>query len=151
MIAWSKLKPMEIILQRYKYDINQTTGTLTVLDQNGWPVFTCPCIERGWRNNQKNISSVPPGEYRLVLEWSPRFQMNLWELKGVPGRAECKIHASNYWHQLNGCIAPGAYLKNLNEDKYMDVAASRRALNDFHRVMGSETEATIKIYKSEYI
>jgi len=136
---------MKVIIQRYKSDENQTTGTLTVVDDNGWPVFTCPCIERGDRNNQRNNSSIPPGSYPLVLEYSPRFNMDLFEIKDVPGRSECKIHSSNFWHELEGCIAPGAYLKNLDGDKYLDVAASRRALNDFHRVMGDVTVTTILI------
>lgn len=136
---------MKVIIQRFKEDENQTTGVMTVVDSNGWPVFVCPCIERGDRQNQKNVSNVPPGLYQLVLEWSPRFKTNLFELKGVPNRSECKIHASNFWNQLNGCIAPGAYLKDLNGDKYMDVAASQRTLNDFHRVMEGVTNTSIKI------
>ena len=126
---------MRVIIQRFKKDHNQTTGTLTVLDENGWPVFTCPCIERGDRNNQRNISAIPSGTYPLHLEYSRRFRRRLYEIKDVPGRSECKIHSSNFWHELNGCIAPGSYLKKLDGDKYMDVAASRRALNDLHRVL----------------
>ena len=136
---------MKVILTRFKEDENQATGVLTVLDANGWPVFVCPCIERGDRNNQRNISNVPRGIYPLVREWSPRFRTHLFELKNVPNRSECKIHASNFWHQLNGCIAPGAYLKDLDGDKYLDVAASRRTLNDFHRIMKGITSTSIEI------
>lgn len=125
-----------VILQRYKEDLNQSTGTLTVIDQEGWPLFSAPCIERGDRNNERNVSNVLPGSYPLVLEWSPRFKQNLWELKNTLGRSECKIHASNFWHQLNGCIAPGAYLTDLNKDGYQDVARSRNTLDAFHRSMG---------------
>ena len=126
---------MKVILQRYKEDENQSTGTLTVLDHNGWPVFSAPCIERGDRNNQVRVSNVPPGTYPLILEHSPRFKTKLYELKNVPGRSECKIHASNYWDELNGCISPGAYLTDLNKDGYQDVARSRNTLDAFHRVM----------------
>lgn len=128
------MKP-KVILQRYKGDHNQTTGTLTIFDKNGWPVFSSPCIERGYRDNKKNVSNIPMGIYPLLYEYSPKFDMFLWELKEVPGRSECKIHASNYWHQLNGCIAPGRYLKDLNNDGYQDVGASRITLKDFNRVM----------------
>lgn len=134
-----------IILQRYKEDRNQTTGVLTVLDHNGWPIYAAPCIERGDRDNQRSISNVPPGTYPLVLEYSPRFQKDLWELKDVPNRSECKIHASNYWHQLNGCIAPGSYLTNLNGDAYQDVAQSRLSLDRLHRAMGLEVLSEIEI------
>lgn len=134
-----------VLLQRYKEDENQTTGVLLVLDQNGWPVFASPCIERGDRSNQKNVSNVPPGVYPLVLEYSPRFKTDLWELKDVPGRSECKIHASNYWNQLNGCIAPGAYLDKINGDQYQDVGASRQTLDRFHKVMKGEKVSEITI------
>lgn len=138
---------MRVIIQRYKEDHNQTTGALIILDANGWPVFISPCIERGNRNNQNNVSSVPVGIYPLVLEYSPKFKTDLYELKNVPGRSECKIHASNYWYQLNGCISPGAYLTNLNNDKYMDLAASKRTLNDFMRILDGIKETTIEIIK----
>lgn len=134
-----------VIIQRYKEDQNQTTGTLTVLDENGWPVYAAPCIERGDRDNQRNVSNVPPGEYPLVLEYSPRFRTDLWELKDVPNRSECKIHSSNYWTQLNGCIAPGTYLTDLNGDRYQDVAQSRVSLDRFHRAMGLTTVSKIII------
>ena len=138
----------KVILQRYKGDKNQTTGILLIFDHNGWPVYASPCIERGYRDNQRNVSNIPMGIYPLVLEYSPKFNMMLWELKKVPGRSECKVHASNYWGQLNGCIAPGLYLKDLDKDGYQDVAASRTALRNFHRVMSElfpNGEAEIEI------
>lgn len=133
-----------VILQRYKEDYNQTTGTLTVLDSGGWPVFTCPCIERGDRNNARNVSNVLPGVYPLVWEHSPKFGM-VYELKDTPGRSECKIHASNYWDELNGCIAPGAYLKDFDGDGYKDVARSRNTLDAFHRAMAGVRVSEITI------
>lgn len=135
----------KVILQRYKEDQNQSTGVLTVLDDNGWPVFSAPCIERGDRNNERNVSNVPPGTYPLDLEYSPKFGTDLWELKEVPNRSECKVHASNYWNQLNGCIAPGSYLTKLNGDAYQDVAESRLSLDRFHRAMGLEKHSQITI------
>lgn len=138
-----------VILQRYKEDYKQTTGTLTVIDENGWPLYAAPCIERGDRDNERMVSNVPPGTYDMVLEYSPKFNTDLWELKGVPGRSECKIHASNYWKQLNGCIAPGMYLTDLNRDGYQDVAQSRVSLDRFHRIMGMEWRSKIIIKDPE--
>jgi len=133
-----------VILQRYKGDNNQTTGALSVII-SGWPVFVAPCLERGFRDNKRNVSNVPAGIYRLVYEYSPRFKRYLWELKDVPGRSECKVHSANYWFQLNGCISPGAYLRDLNGDGYYDVAASKTALANFHRALANFKETTIKI------
>ena len=69
----------------------------------------------------------------------------LWEIKGVPNRSECKIHPSNYWNQLNGCIAPGVKLKDINADGYYDVTSSRKTTAEFHRAMGNQKNAIIEI------
>jgi len=50
---------------------------------------------------------VTSGKYRVVMEWSPKFQRPLPELKGVSGRTEIKFHGFNYGHQSEGCIGPG--------------------------------------------
>jgi hypothetical protein len=125
----------KVQLQRLWMDKNQSTGVLSVLNDKGQPIFACLTIERGDRNNQRNVSNVPAGTYPLVKEFSPRFKSDLWELKEVPNRSECKIHPSNYWDQLNGCIAPGLRLKDLDKDGYYDVTSSKNTLNDFHKVI----------------
>jgi hypothetical protein len=123
---------MEIKLNRYWQDENQTSGVCTVIDDDGFPLFSSLSLERGWRNNENNVSCVPVGEYDLVFEYSSRFKMKLWELKGVPGRSEAKFHASNYWYQLEGCIALGLRYKNLNSDNYRDLTNSADTLSAFH-------------------
>ena len=95
-----------VILQRVWMDSNQSTGSLIVLNKLRQPIYISPCIERGDRNNEQNVSNIPTGTYPLVWELSPKFGM-VWELKDVPNRSECKIHAANMWNQINGCIAPG--------------------------------------------
>ena len=140
------MKNLKVVLQRLWEDHNQSTGVLSIVNSTGQPVFACLCIERGDRNNQRNVSNVPPGVYPLVLEHSPRFKTDLWELKEVPNRSECKIHPSNYWNQLNGCIAPGIELRDMNSDGYFDVTQSRNATNAFHRVLKGMHSTTITIY-----
>lgn len=126
-------------------DENQTLGKCTVYDEDNKPLFSSISLERGWRNNQKNVSCVPLGTYNCVLEWSNRFQMDLWELKGVPNRSECKFHSANYWYQLNGCIALGQKLKDLNADGYNDVTNSRNTMKAFHNALKGETRVDLVI------
>lgn len=136
----------KVILQRHWKDENQSTGSLLVVDtKTGQPVFLSPCIERGDRNNKRMVSNVPAGLYKLVYEWSPRFKRKLWELKGVPGRSECKIHPANMWNQLNGCIAPGSFLGKVNNDGYYDVLKSTIATALFHAALKGITRTTIEI------
>lgn len=137
-------------VHRFWQDENQTSGNITVIaaDDN-FPLYASLGLERGWRNNENNVSCIPIGTYQLKLEYSPRFKTDLWEIKGVPGRAECKFHASNYWYQLNGCIAPGLRYKNINSDKYRDVTNSSNSLKAFHEALRPYTEA-ILIITGEY-
>ena len=145
-VAQMELTNKRVILQRVWMDENQSTGSLIVLDKFRQPIYISPCIERGDRNNERNVSNVPTGTYPLVWESSPKFGM-AWELKDVPGRSECKIHAANLWDQINGCIAPGTYLGELNNDGYYDTLASGDALKRFnsslHDVEGEGTTITI--------
>jgi len=121
-----------VIVERAWMDENQSTGSLIVLDSKGQPIYLNPCIERGDRNNERNVSNIPPGTYPLVYERSAKFGM-VWEIKDVPNRSECKIHSANYWTQLNGCISPGTYLGRLNNDGYYDLVGSKASLDRFHK------------------
>jgi hypothetical protein len=135
----------KVILQRLWKDHNQSTGVLMVVDNTGQPIFASLCIERGDRDNQRNVSNVPAGTYPLILEYSPRFNQNLYELKNVPNRSECKIHSSNHWHQLNGCIAPGLKLKDIDRDGYYDVTNSKNTMKSFHSALKGINSTTIQI------
>ena len=138
------MKPL-IKIHRIWQDENQTSGTCTVIDDSNFPTFTALSLERGWKGNQNNISCIPAGIYNVVLEYSPRFGMDLWEIKGVPNRSECKFHASNYWYQLNGCIALGLRYKRLNSDKYRDVTNSKDTMKAFHIALKYHNEAMLFI------
>lgn len=139
---------MKIVIVRDWQDKNQTLGKCTVYDNNDKPLFSALSLERGWRNNQKNISCVPLGTYNCVLEYSPRFKKKLWELKDVPNRSECKFHSANYWYQLNGCIALGRTIKDINNDGYNDVTSSKATMNAFHKVLQNETSVKVTFVNS---
>ena len=126
---------MRVIIDRYFSDDKHTIGTCTVLNKDGVPIFTCSSLERGWLDNKPNESCAPKGEYSMVLEYSPKFNQQLWELKDIPNRSEIKFHASNFWYELNGCIALGRQVLFLNDDKEYDVSRSRDTMNLFHEVL----------------
>jgi len=56
---------------------------------------------------ENKAKAIPCGTFDIELEYSPRFGRLLPELKGIPGRTECKFHTANWPHQLEGCIAVG--------------------------------------------
>ena len=134
-----------IRLHRHKQDTNQTMGVSTIFDQYGNPLFASLLLERGWRNNESNVSCIPIGAYDIVLEYSNRFKMELWEIKGVPNRSECKVHSSNHWYQLNGCLSPGTQAVDLDSDGYLDVTNSRYTLVQFMEAMRPFKKATLII------
>jgi len=132
-------------IQRFWQDENQTLGNCNVFDENNKPLFSAISLERGWQRNESNISCVPLGRYPLILEYSPKFKTYLWELKNVPNRSECKFHIANYWYQLNGCIALGNRINDINKDGYNDVLSSKSTLTSFHKALGQDTRAEIII------
>ncbi len=138
------MKPL-IRLHRFWQDDNQTLDNCTVFDLGGCPIFTAIGLERGWRNNMSNVSCIPIGEYDVELEYSNKFGKNLWEIKGVPGRAECKFHSANHWFQLNGCVALGNKLADINNDNYRDVLNSGKTMRGFHDALDGFTRARLII------
>jgi hypothetical protein len=64
------------------------------------------CIELPWKNNERQVSCIPDGIYKLSKEYSQHFGYHL-QVLDVPGRDGIKIHpANNAKLELKGCIAP---------------------------------------------
>ncbi len=130
------------LLIRLQTDSIQTLGNLLIY-RNTDIVFQCKTLELSYKNNQRNISSIPEGRYIVRKEYSPRFGMKLHELKNVPQRSEIKIHAGNYYYQLNGCILVGSEHIDINKDNYKDVTNSIDTLNKLHGYLPKEWLLTI--------
>lgn len=139
------MKRAIIKIHRFWQDENQTSGNCIVLDENKFPLFSALSLERGWRNNEVGKSCYPADTYLLKLEWSPKFQKMLWEVKGVEGRSECKFHSASFWYNLNGCTSLGLRYKNLNKDNYRDLTFSRNTMNQFHQALKPYKEAILII------
>tara|TARA_R110000796_G_scaffold58965_7_gene135867 strand:+ start:235 stop:675 length:441 start_codon:yes stop_codon:yes gene_type:complete len=137
------MKTIKII--RDWQDLSQTLGKCTVYDEHNKPLFNSMSLERGWRDNESRVSCVPIGTYTVVLEYSNRFKKDLWELKNVDNRSECKFHSANYWFQLNGCIALGRSLADINNDGYQDVTSSKSTMKSFHKALKGETKVNLII------
>ena len=134
-----------IITRDLFFDQQASLGTCFVYEGQK-QLFKAESLERGWVDNRSRISCVPVGVYGLVLEYSPRFRKDLWEIKGVPGRSECKFHTANYFWQLNGCIALGANRKYIDGDSVMDVTSSAITMKDFHNALDGQRNAELRIF-----
>ena len=136
---------MRIELFRLEYEKKQVLGDC-VITENGKDIFLSKSLERADNNNQRNISCIPSGEYLCVLEYSNRFDCDLWEIKGVPDRSECKFHSANYWHDLNGCIALGTKYLDIDNDGFRDVLNSKNTMKKFHKVLEGLTEIQLIVH-----
>lgn len=138
-----------VVLYRFDYLGPEILGHLFVLEKNprggSRLVFECKTLELKWANNKNNISAFPAGYYNLVLEYSNKFKMDLWELKGVPGRSEGKIHWGSFYRDYQGCIGVGDLHTNFDSDGYPDLRNSKTTLERFHKAMGSQKVSTIHI------
>lgn len=135
-----------IKVHRFWQNSKQSSGICVVLEpEDRFPAFSSLSLERGWRNNEANVSCIPIGIYQVKLEYSNKFKTDLWEIKGVPNRSECKFHKSNLYLQLEGCIALGLRAKDLNNDGFKDVTNSGITLKAFHDALKGYDEATLVV------
>lgn len=119
----------KIILTRLVDNGKQTLGKLNVFGT----VFDT--LELSWQDNKKNISCVPKGEYNLVYTFSPRFMKYTYELQNVKNRSGIRIHGANYFFQLNGCIALGSGIVDINKDGNLDVLNSKLSISKFESLI----------------
>jgi hypothetical protein len=103
---------MELVLHR-AYFKEGTNGTLFNSDR-----FLCYTIELPWKDNKRNVSCIPEGQYEIEPRFSKRFKHHLI-LKDVKGRSFILFHPANdALKDLEGCIAPVTYLSGIGKGVY---------------------------------
>jgi hypothetical protein len=75
--------------------------------------YLCETLELPWKDNQRKISCIPTGEYRLLKRHSPKFGHH-YHLQEVPGRSLILIHTGNTAKDIEGCILVGKRTGHLN-------------------------------------
>ena len=136
---------MVIEVFRMEYEEKQVLGECAITE-NGKSIFESKSLERANNNNQQNISCIPQGKYLCVLEYSNKFDCDLWEIKNVPNRSECKFHSANYWHDLNGCISLGTSYADIDNDGFRDVLNSGNTMAKFHKVLNGLKEVQLIVH-----
>lgn len=105
--------------------------------------FHCKTLELPWRDNQKSISCIPPGEYITVIRQSPKYGRIYWVTK-VPNRAWILKHSGNwagdialgYKSHTMGCILLGKKFGFLQDQRA--VLNSRITVRKFMNHMSYE-------------
>lgn len=95
----------------------------------------CKTLELPWRDNQKNISCIPAGEYKLSPYPSAKFG-EVYIVNNVSGRDGILIHVGNTADDIQGCILVGDSYGKLNGKKA--VLNSRQAFNLLKDTLGEE-------------
>lgn len=102
-------------------------------------------VELPWRNNQRRVSCIKAGTYPVIVgHASPKFGWTIW-LQNVPNRSEILIHRTSFVRQLLGCIAPGLFHKDIDNDGIMDASNSRDAMQVMRLYFGQQKESRIEI------
>lgn len=123
----------EVYLLRAKSDEKQTLGAL--ITDDGRNLFVCRTLELPDLLNQSQVSCIPAGEYLCQWTLSPRLNIYTYEVLSVPGRSGIRIHAANFFHQIQGCIALGDSVKDINIDGELDVIHSGETVKSFNALM----------------
>lgn len=133
------------VLTRVRYMHDRTLGSFQ-LYLGPVIVFRCVTLELPWAGNGRKVSCVPAGlTYACELEYSPHFNEHLYELKGVPGRSECKWHAANFPENLLGCIAPAMAFGDIDGDGDPDATSSKEALRRLHEALDGHNSWLLQV------
>jgi len=125
------------------YGLNQTLGHF-----NGYDglkhIFSCKTLELPWLNNKENISCIPGfGSKYLVKEFMSPSKGKCYKFEYVIDRSYIEIHVGNFVDDILGCVLPGEYFIDIDNDGLMDVSYSSRTLCNMFRAMGDEFYLTI--------
>lgn len=99
-------------------------------------------LENPWKDNQRNISCIPAGEYTAVKHTSPKFG-DTYHINNVPGRSEIIFHAGNTTSDTAGCVLLGLGFGGNNKSGMRVITNSREAVSAFIARMAGAKEARV--------
>jgi len=115
--------------RKWKFD-NETIGELSIEGK-----FFCYTLELPWRDNQRQISCIPEGEYDCIWQRSPRFGLT-YQILNVPDRSRILIHSGNLSRHTYGCVLLGRKRGWLEYQQA--VLISKPTVSKFSRTMSKE-------------
>lgn len=120
--------------------IRTKTQTLGRYIYNGQQIAVV--LELPWKDNQRKVSCIPVGTYRVIRRWSARHKTH-FHITGVPNRDMVLIHVANHTEQLEGCQAPGQYFTFLDKNATIDVTSSGDTLKNMLLILPPEFDMVI--------
>lgn len=139
---------MEPIVNLFRF-MRSDQGTLGKLYYGG---FSCFTLELPWRDNKRNVSCIPSGEYDVRTRLSPRFG-NVYWVTEVDNRSFILMHSGNwagdvnkgFKSHVNGCILLGKQRGLLSGQ--IAVLNSRITIRRFMNILGGQP-FSLKIYET---
>lgn len=99
-------------------------------------------LEDAWRMNEKNVSCIPEGKYKIKRVKSPKFGIT-FEVENVPERSSILFHSGNTAQDTEGCILVGQKYGSLAFKPA--ILNSGRAFEQFLKIMNGIDEAELVI------
>ena len=111
--------------------------------------FKCLSLELPWLANKKNISCIPGGiGQRSVVYYCCKIYSEklgeCFEVMNVPGRTHIRGHVANYTRQIQGCIAFGDSVKDIDYDGILDVTNSKHTFERLMSILPNEFNLEIR-------
>lgn len=99
-------------------------------------------LEQPWRDNETDISCIPPNEYVCRRVQSPKFG-ETFEVQGVERRNHILFHKGNTLADTHGCILVG---EEFSTDRMQPIlAASARGYQELMENLSGWDEFTLRI------
>lgn len=104
---------MELVLKRRWLTAASTVGTLEDVTPgtHGAPAWLCYVLEDRYRPPPEakvpGATCIPLGRYEVRITHSPKFNVEMPLLIGVPGFEGIRIHPGNDARDTEGCLLPG--------------------------------------------
>lgn len=132
---------MKIVLNRLHDTGKETLGILTVHDELK-DCFSCKTLELSWKDNKRNVSCIPRGEYLVTTRFSEKHGEH-FIINDVQDRDFILIHSANFYSQLRGCVAVGKRYADINKDGELDVTSSRDTIETLLKILPDSFYITI--------
>ena len=133
---------MEAYIIRLKDNTDlQTLGRFYLFDGVN-EVVRFVTLELPWEENERSISRIPSGTYKVKKRKSKKFGDH-FHILDVPGRDYILIHPGNYYKQIRGCVLLGQRFADINNDKELDVVMSRPSVDRLLEVTPNTFQLTI--------
>ena len=132
---------MELILRRIAQDGKEAIGMMMLYDGSKL-VSVFVTLERTFDGFPK----IALGNHKLIKYYSPKFQKYLWKFNNEDEKGRYfEIHYSNYYTDLQGCLAIGRSFQKINSDEEIDITDSKSAFRELMKLTEKYNHLTITI------